>query len=119
MDLRTPKKISVGKHMQSNLLLAFETSHKQFHFKLDLPDHTHAVLLMKAQSYLFLKSKSCGSCAARRVGLFSPFLECIFSSPFVLSLPLCVSFGFFPPSPFFKNFVYQAYKDYNNSVRAK
>lgn len=80
-----------------SLLFTSKTSHTEFHCKLDLPDHTHAAHLVKAQSwtYLFLKSKSCGSCAARRAGLFSLSLECFFSPSFCSlspSSPLCLSF---------------------------
>ena len=76
----------------------FKTSHTKFHCRLDILDHTHAVHLVKAQSwtYLFLKSKSCGSCAARQAGLFSLSLEFfsffLFSPPpLSLSLSLSVS----------------------------
>lgn len=74
-----------------SIFFTFETSHTESHCKSDLPDHTHAAHLVKAQSwtYLFLKSKSCGSCAARRAGLFSPSLECFFFL-FVLRLPVAL-----------------------------
>lgn len=79
-------------------MFTFETNHTEPHCKLDLPDHTHAAHLVKAQSwtYLFFKSKSCGSCAARRAGLFSPSLECFFFSFCSLypCSPLCLSFLF-------------------------
>lgn len=49
-------------------------------------------LLVKAgsETYLFLKSKSCGSCAARRAGLFSPLSK--------VSLPLLPDSASLPPS---------------------
>lgn len=48
-------------------------------------------LLLKAgsETYLFLKSKSCGSCAARRAGLFSPLSK--------VSLPLLPDSASLPP----------------------
>lgn len=50
-------------------------------------------LLVKAgsETYLFLKSKSCGSCAARRAGLFSPLCK--------VSLPLLPDSASLPPPP--------------------
>lgn len=51
----------------------------------------HALLLKAgSETYLFLKSKSCGSCAARRAGLFSPLSK--------VSLPLLPDSASFPPS---------------------
>lgn len=70
--------------------------------RFNLLHHPHTVYLVKAQSktYLFLKLKSCGSCAARQAGLFSLFVECsIFPLSLYpsLSLSIFISFSVFFP----------------------
>lgn len=83
----------------------FKSSHSEFQCRLDLADHTHAVHLVKAQSWtrLFLKSKSCGCVAARQAGLFSLSLVCFFFSSLSLSLSLFVSLSDFSPPLVFRN----------------